>query len=438
VKIRNLALRVMVHALSFALIQASLGPEAGAQAVAPGKNLSATVGGAGAAAASIVRGFANFACLQMPVAPLPASPMAAAPSAIPAAPVAAFAREQRIDAAKPSVQAPASAPMAAAPVAARPALDPNRTDTQIKTAADRGWENGSVEEVPVAGRSYPISPLYSRPTKTLFLAAPDKALMNRRVKMITGWDEEKGDWIIASRDPSKTPHANSLAFEYINTFITASRAVEYFERVGKFQLKQQIVIEIRKGPDQARPVIEASQQVVYLRYPPFSPKTPLHSPAKDATVIAHEVAHAVMNVALGLNNHPSDQSDAQAYLRAAHREGMADYFSSRITGSPIIAEYLYGGKFFDRRKVPGRFDLRDYHTGGSYFTYDLLRLKEKAIKHGVKPDEFDEAVFFSSLFSASQPNFSFQRNIDLLKKKFDFIKDSDFNYTLQAATRAGA
>ncbi|MDD5657258.1 MAG: hypothetical protein PHF00_08400 [Elusimicrobia bacterium] len=294
---------------------------------------------------------------------------------------------------------------------------------------------GLAEEVAVAGRYYPVSPLYSRPKRTYFLASPNRTLENRYVKIIVGWDDEKSDFVLASYDPAKSPHANSLAFERVNAFITASRAVEYFERLG-FRLSRRIFIEIKKGPRHAPPEVFTANNGIYLDYSRFSRETPYHSPAKDATAIVHEVVHAIMNILGGINNHPTDKSDAQGFLRKALGEGTADYFASQITGSTIIAEYLWGHDLFDRGKPPRGLDERDPHTAGAYFTYDLILLKKKALALGVAPQEFDAAVFSSALFAAAHPDFSFRLSREMLKERFDFVKDGDFERTMDAEARA--
>jgi len=66
---------------------------------------------------------------------------------------------------------------------------------------------------------------------------------------------------------------------------------------------------------------------------------PLKDYSYDADVIYHELTHAVVNVTLQLAGTPHMDEFGASYSPGAMNEGLADYFSSALTGDPDVGEY---------------------------------------------------------------------------------------------------
>lgn len=66
---------------------------------------------------------------------------------------------------------------------------------------------------------------------------------------------------------------------------------------------------------------------------------PLKDYSYDADVIYHEFTHAVVNVTLQLVGAPHMDDLGASYAPGAMNEGLADYFSSALTGDPDVGEY---------------------------------------------------------------------------------------------------
>lgn len=66
---------------------------------------------------------------------------------------------------------------------------------------------------------------------------------------------------------------------------------------------------------------------------------PLKDYSYDADVIYHEFTHAVVNVTLELVPTPHMDEFGTSYAPGAMNEGLADYFSSALTGDPDVGEY---------------------------------------------------------------------------------------------------
>jgi MYXO-CTERM domain-containing protein len=59
----------------------------------------------------------------------------------------------------------------------------------------------------------------------------------------------------------------------------------------------------------------------------------------DGDVVYHELTHAVIAATIRLVNHPRLDAYGASYAPGAMNEGLADYFSSTITGDPHFGEY---------------------------------------------------------------------------------------------------
>ncbi|MEO5728083.1 MAG: MYXO-CTERM sorting domain-containing protein [Byssovorax sp.] len=66
---------------------------------------------------------------------------------------------------------------------------------------------------------------------------------------------------------------------------------------------------------------------------------PLKDYSYDGDVIYHEFTHAVVNVTLNLAQTPHMDEFGTSYSPGGMNEGLADYFSSALTGDPDVGEY---------------------------------------------------------------------------------------------------
>ena len=66
---------------------------------------------------------------------------------------------------------------------------------------------------------------------------------------------------------------------------------------------------------------------------------PLKDYSYDGDVVYHEFGHSVVNVTLKLVGTPHMDEYGTSYSPGAMNEGLADYFSSAITGDPDVGEY---------------------------------------------------------------------------------------------------
>ncbi len=66
---------------------------------------------------------------------------------------------------------------------------------------------------------------------------------------------------------------------------------------------------------------------------------PLKDYSYDGDVVYHEFTHAVVNVTLKLAGTPHMDELGTSYSPGAMNEGLADYFSSALTGDPDVGEY---------------------------------------------------------------------------------------------------
>ena len=245
----------------------------------------------------------------------------------------------------------------------------------------------------------------------------------------------QGDFVIAPGGDTEPEDS----FSEVSMFYHANRAYKFFQ-----DLDQKLKVDVNPGS----PLPTVSN----LRLPPglasgsianignqnlpldpfqnafFSPANPLfelafgvkgnamwfgQGPNKDysydADVIYHEFTHAVVNVTLKLVGTPHMDALGTSYSPGAMNEGLADYFSSALTGDPDVGEYA------TQDFAPGELFIRslanpdtcpsavggEVHQDATMFSASLWDTRKTLATDPKAQNEFDKAVFTAMNKSAT-------------------------------------
>lgn len=128
----------------------------------------------------------------------------------------------------------------------------------------------------------------------------------------------------------------------------------------------------------------------------------------DGDVIYHEFTHAVVNVTLKLAGTPHMDEFGTSYSPGAMNEGLADYFSSALTGDPDVGEYATqdfapGAPFIRSLANPDTCPSAvggEVHQDATMFSGSLWDAR-KTLATPADQLEFDRAVFTAMNKSAT-------------------------------------
>jgi MYXO-CTERM domain-containing protein len=128
----------------------------------------------------------------------------------------------------------------------------------------------------------------------------------------------------------------------------------------------------------------------------------------DGDVVYHEFTHSVVNVTLKLVGTPHMDALGTSYSPGAMNEGLADYFSSALTGDPDVGEYATqdfapGAPFIRSLANPDTCPSAiggEVHQDATLFSASLWDAR-KALATPADQGEFDKAVFTAMNKSAT-------------------------------------
>lgn len=120
----------------------------------------------------------------------------------------------------------------------------------------------------------------------------------------------------------------------------------------------------------------------------------------DGDVVYHEFTHAVVNVTLQLVGTPHMDAFGASMAPGAMNEGLADYFSSAITGDPEVGEYAVGDidpslssiRTLDNQEACPKDIGGEVHQDASLFSGALWDARQ-ALADDAQRLQFDGAVF---------------------------------------------
>jgi MYXO-CTERM domain-containing protein len=128
----------------------------------------------------------------------------------------------------------------------------------------------------------------------------------------------------------------------------------------------------------------------------------------DGDVVYHEFTHSVVNVTLKLVGTPHMDALGTSYSPGAMNEGLADYFSSALTGDPDVGEYATqdfapGAPFIRSLANPDQCPADiggEVHQDATMFSASLWDAR-KALATPAEQNDFDKAVFSAMNKSAT-------------------------------------
>ncbi len=201
--------------------------------------------------------------------------------------------------------------------------------------------------------------------------------------------DEFGDYLYEPQDPSYDD-----PFSEVNAYFHADKVAEYFRREHGFRWT---------CCGDAPPITLIAN---YTEIPGFAFRNAFYRPnecsrsvcgliamgqglerdfAYDGDVVYHEFVHAVVDVQAGLQQFDPDPFLGLNYVPSAINEGYADYFSSAVTGDPVLGEYFgsaptLGGEGSSRRLDNDRTCDRDQfgesHRDGTIWAGALWSIRE--------------------------------------------------------------
>lgn len=214
--------------------------------------------------------------------------------------------------------------------------------------------------------------------------------------------------------------ADETQDEFLAAFAYADRALLFFENLGYPQEKVRVCITRRLS----WPLACAHEDAVELKH---NKDSPLESPARDSTVLAHEISHVVIGRVSGGSRRFGGYVKRSKVDKLAHgmEEGLADYFAVAITGENRIAgRYLkdFPARIRDIGKRPENIELSKPHSLGHLFAYELLKHRN-GIAGARERTRFDAAVLQASDIFGND-DLSFSSFIDVLAAKLGVSLES--------------
>jgi len=291
---------------------------------------------------------------------------------------------------------------------------------EVWEALDRKVAERDCGEILTTISVYPVHPGHSslRRVQNYAELSSDLILMNSRavvlkdqgtvVESVNGIRERSLDVASLPRPGSNQLYrSRTRVFEHLNLFYHADRTVAYFERLGFETLGRPMMLYAARSL-RSTAVYHRSVGVIHLLDGPI--RDGFQSFLKDASVVAHEITHAVVDRTT-INRNPKN------LVHAAMEEGYADYFAAAIQRHPAIAEYASGRNrnwIRDLRKRPV-ISHPEPHQIGHVFASELWRFRERAMQLEFSGIEIDRAVF-RSIEVFNDADATFKGAVDLLVK----------------------
>ncbi|MFT3773485.1 MAG: MYXO-CTERM sorting domain-containing protein [Minicystis sp.] len=130
--------------------------------------------------------------------------------------------------------------------------------------------------------------------------------------------------------------------------------------------------------------------------------------AYDGDVVYHEFTHSVVNVTLELVGTPHMDAYGTSMAPGAMNEGLADYFSSALTGDPDVGEYAVGDIYdnvsairtLDNKEACPKDIGGEVHQDASLFSGALWDVR-KGLGDSKSRTQFDAAVFAAMNMSST-------------------------------------
>jgi MYXO-CTERM domain-containing protein len=140
--------------------------------------------------------------------------------------------------------------------------------------------------------------------------------------------------------------------------------------------------------------------------------------AYDGDVVYHEFTHAVVGATLGLVGWWHVDEQGASASPAAMNEALADYFSSVITGDPVMGEYVgQADEETELRRLDNSNTCPSHLAGEEHFDSEFFSAALWAARSSLasEPDKFafDRAIF-TALNTAASGDLAFEELADLL------------------------